>query len=463
MGGSLRARWRETATVRGRTRRARQVRAELAAGNPAAAAKVVELLHPADTAELVRLLEEEEVLGLLGVMEPSVASAVLVEMDPEDKARAVEGLARPRLLTLLHEMSPDDAADTVQVFPQEEAEELVLSLPRDEAEDVGDLIRHGEETAGGIMTPGAFFLGQDVTVEEAIGKLRETTDVENISYLYVVDDHEHLVGVLSLRQLITAKDGSILGDVMDKDVFKTSLEVDQEEVAEQVKKYDLRALPVVDGEGRLVGRVTADDVMDVIAEEATEDILRMAGTDGEELSRRSPFGVARLRLPWLLTCLVGGVISATIMKRFSAEIVDVLQVFFFVPVIMGMGGNVGIQSSTIVVRGIATGRVDPCRVRRVLVRELSTGAFMGAVCGIAVGVAARLMGGRPALGLVVASAMFCAITVAAVTGALLPLAFKKANIDPAVATGPFVTTVNDITGLLIYFSLATVLLGHLVT
>ena len=312
------------------------------------------------------------------------------------------------------------------------------------------------------MTSEVFSLDEDVTVEDAISRLRGAAEVENVSYVYVVDGRKHLVGVLSLRQLIAAPGSSLLGAVMNRDVFKTAVDVDQEEVARTVQRYSLRALPVVDDQGMLVGRVTVDDVIDVLDEEATEDILRMAGTGDEDLTRCSTFSAVRLRLPWLVTCLAGGMVSASILRSFRSELADVIPLMFFVPVIMGMGGNVGIQSSIIVVRGLATGRVDLSRVRRVLARELAIGAIMGAVCGCVVGAAARLVAGQVYIGLVVACSMFCAVTVAAVTGSLLPLAFRRMNIDPAVATGPFVTAVNDITGLLIYFSLAALFLSRLV-
>ena len=264
-----------------------------------------------------------------------------------------------------------------------------------------------------------------------------------------------------MRKLIVSEGKCRLKEIMDRDVVSARTDVDQEEVARLVRRYDLRTLPIVDEKGVLVGRVTVDDVMDVIEEEATEDIYRMAGTDDEELSRKSILNAARLRLPWLLTSLVGGMISAAIMRSFNVTLENVIALVFFVPVIMGMGGNIGMQSSTIVVRGLATGRIELGRVWGVLFREIRTGALMGLICGAVVGIVVRVLQGEVMLGFVVAASMFVAITVAATIGVLMPMGLKTLKIDPAIASGPFVTTANDITGLLIYFFLATSFVTYL--
>jgi magnesium transporter len=280
-----------------------------------------------------------------------------------------------------------------------------------------------------------------------------------VFYVYVINDQQQLVGVLSLRQLLTVTPDTPLRDIMTTEVISVGTGMDQEEVAQQVARYNLLAVPVVDDNNRLVGIVTVDDVIDVLREEATEDIYKMAGTSEEELlyGDRS-LKIARLRLPWLITSLFGGVATGYLMWLFKATIEQIIALVTFVPVITGMGGNVGGQSSTIVVRGFATGRIDFSTLRQVFFKELRVGLIMGLVCGVVVGLVALMWHHNPYLGVVVGLAMIAAMVVAASMGVLAPSFFKKIGIDPAIASSPFVQTANDISGILIYFGTATLFL-----
>lgn len=418
-------------------------------------------LHPSDIANAFGDLGFEEKLTILKMLDFEKAGSVLGELDSGERNELLSSLA-PEVVSRIMEATPsDEAADILGEMPEEEAEKTLDLMEDEEAEDVEKLLEYPAETAGGIMTPDFFSLGDKTTVDEAIAELRKEKDVGMVSYLHVVDESGHLAGVVSLRKLIVSDGKSCLKNIMDSDIVSACTDVDQEEVAKLVRKYDLRALPIVDAGGILVGRVTVDNVIDVIEEEATEDIYRMAGTDDEELSRKSVLKVARLRLPWLLTSLVGGIALAAIMKSFDFTLESVIAIVFFVPVIMGMGGNVGMQSSTIVVRGLATGRIELGHVWRVLFKEIRTGVIMGVVCGLVVGIVARMLQGKIMLGVVVASSMFIAITVASTMGVLIPIVLKRLKVDPAIASGPFVTTANDITGLLIYFSLAASFINYL--
>jgi magnesium transporter len=283
-----------------------------------------------------------------------------------------------------------------------------------------------------------------------------------VFYLYVTDEDNHLVGVLSLRQLLTVSPARLLKDIMIREVISVRTDVDQEEVAQLVARYNILGIPVVDDANRLVGLVTVDDVIDVMRQEATEDIYKMAGASEEELLYGyKAFKIARLRLPWLVTNLFGGVITGYLMWRFKATLAEVIALITFIPVITGMGGNVGGQSATIVVRGFATGRIDMSTLRQVFFRELRVGMIMGAVCGLTIGVVAFTWHHNPYLGLVVGMAMATAMTVAATMGVLATSFFKRIGIDPAIASSPFVQTANDITGLLIYFGTATLFLPQL--
>jgi magnesium transporter len=283
-----------------------------------------------------------------------------------------------------------------------------------------------------------------------------------VFYVYVTDDYNHLVGVLSLRQLLTVPPSALLKDIMTTDVISVRTDIDQEEVAQLVAKYNILAIPVVDEGNKLMGIITVDDVIDVMREEATEDIYKMAGSSDEELLYGyKSFKIARLRLPWLITNLFGGVITGYLMWQFKVTLKEVIALISFIPVITGMGGNVGGQSATIVVRGFATGRIDVNTMRQVFLKELRVGLIMGVVCGFTIGVVAFGWHHNPYLGLVVGLAMVTAMTVAAAMGVLAPAFFKKLGVDPAIASTPFVQTANDITGILIYFGTATIFLDYL--
>ena len=438
-----------------------KIREYLDRGDTSGLKEFLRKLYPVDIAETFQYLEFEERLSIIKLLDLEIAGSVLSELDLGESNELLSSLEPQFLSDIMEAIPSNEAADLLGEMPEEEAEKTLSLMEEEEAEDVERLLKYPAETAGGIMTPEFLSIGSGTTVDGAIAVLRRAKDVEMISYVYVVNDEGHLAGVVSLRKLIVSEGKCRLKEIMDRDVVSARTDVDQEEVARLVRRYDLRTLPIVDEKGVLVGRVTVDDVMDVIEEEATEDIYRMAGTDDEELSRKSVLNVARLRLPWLLTSLVGGMISAAIMRSFNVTLENVIALVFFVPVIMGMGGNIGMQSSTIVVRGLATGRIELGHVWGVLFREIRTGALMGLICGVVVGIVARVLQGDVMLGFVVAVSMFAAITVAATIGVLMPMGLKTLKIDPAIASGPFVTTANDITGLLIYFFLATSFVTYL--
>jgi magnesium transporter len=312
------------------------------------------------------------------------------------------------------------------------------------------------------MSTEFFCLPEDTTVQQAIDALQQAKDVEMVFYLYVVDRHNHLVGVLSLRQLLMVSPSKCLKDIMVTDVISVRTDKDQEEVAQLVARYNILAVPVVDEWNKLVGLITVDDIIDVLREEATEDIYKMVGASEEELLYGDKsFKVARLRLPWLITNLFGGIITGYLMWRFKLTLEAVIALITFIPVITGMGGNVGGQSATIVVRGFATGAIDFSCLRKVFLKELRVGIIMGMVCGLTVGLVAYLWHHNIYLGMVVGLAMVSAMTVAATMGVMAPSFFKRVGIDPAIASSPFVQTANDITGILIYFGTATLFLPYL--
>jgi magnesium transporter len=424
---------------------------------------VVAKTHPADIAHLFRYLDQKEQRVFFNLIEDSeTAASVLSELDHGTGAQLLEKIDTETITGILQEMPYDDAVDIIRNMPEEKAEEILQIMEDEHSDEIEELLKYGEDTAGGIMATEIFSLREDMTVKEAVAALQEAKDVEMVFYVYVTDEHNHLVGVLSLRNLLTVPPSTRLRDIMTTDVISVRTDMDQEEVAHLVAKYDILAIPVVDDGNKLMGIITVDDVIDVMRQEATEDMFKMAGASEEELLYGyKSFKIARLRLPWLLTNLFGGVITGYLMWRFKVTLKEVIALISFIPVITGMGGNVGGQSSTIVVRGFATGRIDFSTLRQVFFREMRVGLIMGTVCGLTIGVVAFFWHNNVYLGLVVGLAMVTAMTVAATMGVLAPSFFKKIGIDPAIASSPFVQTANDIIGILIYFGTATLFINHL--
>ncbi|HXV20156.1 MAG TPA: magnesium transporter [Desulfuromonadales bacterium] len=425
--------------------------------------KVVAKSHPADVAHLFRYLDLKEQRILFNLIDDTETAAyVLSELDPATGAQLLEQIDKETITAVLQEMPYDDAVEIIRDMPEELAAEILGIMQDEHSEEIEQLLQYEEDTAGGIMSTEVFALNEDMTVKEAIEALQQAQDVEMVFYVYVTDEHGHLVGVLSLRQLLTVPPSTKLKNIMTKDVIRVRTDMDQEEVAQLVAKYNILAIPVVDEGNKLMGIITVDDVIDVLRQEATEDIYKMAGASEEEhLYGFRAFKIARLRLPWLVTNLFGGVITGYLMWLFRATLQEVIVLVSFIPVITGMGGNVGGQSATIVVRGFATGRIDLSTLRQVFYKELRVGMIMGAVCGVVVGLVAIGWHHNPYLGLVVGLAMVTAMTVAATMGVLATSFFKKVGIDPAIASSPFVQTANDITGILIYFGTATLFINFL--
>lgn len=420
-------------------------------------------LHPTDIARGIEDLEPKEQLAVFKHLSDEEAIQVFEELDLKEQSFLLDSISRERAGKVLDEMASDDRADFFSELSDETVTRLFKLMKREEVADVVQLLKYEPDTAGGLMTTDYIALRENITVETAVEAIRKRPKVEMIHYVYVVDEPGHLVGVASLYSLILAKEGTPLFEVMDSDPIRVKVDIDQEEVARTTANYDLLAVPVIEHDNRLVGIVTVDDIIDVVEKEATEDIYRMAGTVSEDdVHKKSIFRVVSLRLPWLFTCLIGGLISGSIIKFFRVSLDETIALAFFTPVILGMGGNVGIQSSTIVVRGIALGYFERVQIFWVLSREMGTGLLLGAICGTLVGLMASLlqMGGK-VITLVVGISMFCSLSLATFIGTIFPLIFKRLNIDPAISAGPFVTTVLDITGLIIYFTLAGFLLKTL--
>lgn len=425
--------------------------------------KMLGRMHPADVAKAIRHLssskEKREVFEL--VKGASKRGQVLSELDGESIQEVLADLLHSDIAWLLKDLGPDDVAYILGFLPEERGKEILALMKAEDSTEVADILQYAKDTAGGIMTTEFFSLSEDVTAQEAIRRLQQATDAEMVFYIYVTDKNDHLVGVLSLRQLLTVPPDTPLKNIMTRDVISVTVDMDQEEVARQVASYNLLAIPVVEKDGRLVGIITVDDVVDVIREEATEDMLKMAGAIEEEpISKSSSIGAAKLRLPWLFTNLVGSLLSGAILWYFRYTIQEVVAVVSFIPVIAAMGGNVGLQSSTLIIRGLATGHIEPTDVWTVFFRETKIGLLMGLACGLILTAVGWVLQ-EGFLGVVVGTSLVIAFFVSTSMATIMPIVLKRLGVDPAVAAGPFVTTANDITGITIYLTLATLFLNYL--
>ena len=423
--------------------------------------KIVAKTHAADLSRTFEALTVPEQLKLFGMIQDTEQKGILfAELEEDTFLNFVEGLRLEDVVDILEQMPTDDVADIIGRLPEEKADALLKRMKKEGSEEIEGLLRYEDDTAGGIMIPDFIALREDMTAGQAILSLQtEHQKVEMPFYLYVVNEYGNLVGVSSLRQLVVVPPETQLKDLMTTDVFAVKTDMDQEDVARIVARYDILAVPVVDDTNKLVGIVTVDDVIDIIKQEATEDMLKMAGVGEESVETKSVLKSTRIRLPWLFASCMGGVVAFFVIGHFEESLRKLAYLAAFIPVIMGMGGNIGTQSSTIVVRGLATGRLQIRELWPVVFKELSIGVILGLFYGLIIGLVAHLRYGTLLLGVSVCGAVICSMSVAALVGSLVPMVFARMEIDPAVATGPFVTTAIDIISVFFYFIIATTLLG----
>jgi len=424
--------------------------------------KIVNKTHAADLSVVFRSLSFPSQRRLFDMIDDVEQRGILFsEMDEDALMNLMDDMELEMIVHILENMPTDDVADILGRLPEPKSDTILEMMKKEGSEEVEGLLSYDDDTAGGIMVPDFIALREDTPARLAVESLqKEHVDVEMPFYLYAVDEYGKLAGVCSLRQLVVVPPETPLKEFMTSDIFSVRTDTDQEEVAKIVARYDILAVPVVDDANKLVGIVTVDDVIDIIREEATEDILKMAGVVGEEfIESKSVFKSTKIRLPWLFASCVGGIVASFIIGIFQGSLTQITYLAAFIPVIMGMGGNIGIQSSTIVVRGLATGRLNVRDIWGVVGKELLIGLFLGIVYGLLIGVVAQARYSGPMLALSVCLAVICSMSVAALAGSMVPMIFARLNIDPAVATGPFVTTSIDIISVFFYFEIATILLN----
>src|SRR3954452_20815710 len=434
-----------------------------------ASANLLNLLqkqHPADLAQVFGELNDkdrEAAFSLLADRNGRLAMEAVSELGPEAGAALLATRSAEEIARLAQEIPSDDAAALID-YLHEDLSAAVLDLMRPkESGVVENLLEYDEQTAGRIMNPHVFSLSEEMTVGEAITELQTNRDVEMVFYLYVVDERNHLVGVVSLRRLLLVSPETPLKRIMTADLISARVEMDQEEVARQVAAYNLLAIPVVDEENKLVGGITVDDVIDVIKAEAPEDIYRLAGVAGDERAFTPAGESLRKRLPWLAVNLVTAFLAAFVVGLFERTIDKVVALAVFMPIVAGMGGNAATQTLTVVVRGIALGELSWENSRKALLKEAAEGIGNGLALGLLAAAVAWMMKGDPVLGLVLAMAMVINMFVAATAGTLIPLGLKALKIDPALASSVFITTLTDVAGFASFLGLATVFLKYLRT
>ena len=433
-----------------------------------ATANLVNLLHkqhPADLAQLFSDLPEKDrrsAFSLLVERNSRLGMEALSELGPEAGAALLAGRTPEEIVKLTQELPSDDAAAIIDYLPEElSAAVLELIQKRPAGGEVGELLEYAEQTAGRIMNPKVFALSEDVTASEAISALQGSRDVEMVFYLYVIDVRRHLVGVVSLRRLLLVPPATPLKRIMTTELISVRADMDQEEVARQVASYNLLAIPVVDEENKLVGVITVDDVIDVIKDEATEDVYRLAGVAGDDRVFTPALESLRKRLPWLIINLGTAFLAASVVGIFESTIGVVTALAVFMPVVAGMGGNAATQTLTVIVRGIALGELTWSNTRKALFKEAAVGLGNGVACGVVGAIVVWLFKGDPVLGGILALAMIINMFVAATAGTVIPLSLRAMKVDPALGSAVFITTLTDVFGFLSFLGLGALFLRYL--
>src|SRR5262252_4522686 len=437
------------------------VRRLLRVGASANLLNLLQKQHPADLAQIFSELQDKDrdtAFSVLAERNGRLAMEAISELGPEAGAALLATRSAEEIAKLAQEIPSDDAAALIDHLP-EELSAAVLDLMRPkESGVVENLLEYDEQTAGRIMNPNVFALSEDMTVGEAITELQSNRDVEMVFYLYVVDGRRHLVGVVSLRRLLLVSPETPLKRIMSADLMSARVDMDQEEVARQVASYNILAIPVVDEENKLVGVITVDDVIDVIKDEATEDIYRLAGVSVDERVFTPMPESLKKRLPWLLINLVTAFIAAWVVNLFSNTIAAWLVLATFMPIVPGMGGNAATQTLTVIVRGLALGELSWANSRKALLKEILVGVGNGLATGAVAALVAWVMVGQPSVGLLLFGAMIINLFVAGAAGTLVPLGLKALKVDPALASTVFITTFTDVAGYASFLGLAALYL-----
>jgi magnesium transporter len=425
------------------------------------AAALSSSLHASDIARLFAGFEDEkDVVQVFKLLTSELASEVLLEVDERLRDLLISSASAKELIDVVGEMETDDATDIISELPHEDARQVLEGIEREDSLHVQKLLAYPEDTAGGKMQAELVSVLDDATVQNTIEEVRrKSREIEGISNVFVVDSGNRLVGVIPLNRLILAEPDELIKDIAEKDPHKVATDLDQEEVAKIFQRYDLLSIPVVDHDNRLVGRITIDDVVDVIEEEIFEDFYRMAGVNKEERVMDPPRRSIWMRLPWLLVNVLTAFLAASVIKVFEGSIEKLVILAVLMPVVAGLGGNAGTQTITVVVRGLALGELGLGSARRVLFKEAAVGLFNGILIGLVATLIAYFLGAKPVVGLLLFLAMIFNLMIAGLSGAMIPLLLRWLKVDPAISSSIFVTACTDIGGFFVFLGLATIFIS----
>ncbi|MFC0300827.1 magnesium transporter [Virgibacillus soli] len=419
-------------------------------------------MHPYDQALYFMERSENSRMRIYAYLSPTEIAGVMEHIELPDIEPFFTEMDPRFASSVLAEMATDDAVDILNEMEKEKVASFLTIMNKEAANEIKQLLHYEEKTAGSIMTTEFVAINKSQTVKETMQQLREEApEAETIYYLYVVDEEKHLVGVLSLRDLIVAEDHKRIEEIMGEKVVYVSVGKDQEEVAQMIRDYDFLALPVVDFQKHLLGIITVDDILDVMDEEASDDYSKFAAVADVDHHDDNPFIAAKKRLPWLIILLFLGLFTASLIDQFEETISKVALLAAFIPVLAGMAGNTGTQALAVAVRGLATGEYGKGGKVKLMLKEAGTGLITGTVCGVTIFLVIFLWKGQFFLGVLVGVTLVTTLTIATLAGSLIPIVMDKLNIDPAVASGPFITTINDIISVLIYFGMATAFMNLL--
>lgn len=433
----------------------------VASGEYAAASRLLLEMHPVDAVDLLLSVSNGEQQRILCDLSDEALASFFEEMPEEAASRLARRLPVQRLVGVLKEMFSDEATDLLQRLPEEEIESL-LDAMGEEAVDLRRLLEYAAESSGGLMTTEFVAVRAQATAGQALDYLRKKApDAETAYYLYVVDDHRRLVGILSLRDLVIAKPERRVEELMSTGVIRVRVDDDQEHVARLFERYGFLTLPVVDEADRLVGIITIDDAIQVLQDEATEDMYRMVGLVESETVFTPFLTSVRKRLPWTFVNLLTAFLSASVVSLFEGTINELVVLATFLPIVAGMGGNAGTQTLTIIVRSIALGEIDFANAKQALRKQILLGLVNGAIIGVVVGLVGYVWKGSATLGVVLTVALILNMAIAGLVGVAVPMGLKALRVDPALASGIFVTACTDILGFLFFLGLATAALTYL--
>lgn len=417
-------------------------------------------LHPADLGEIINHLEFDDAVYVFKLFDHELASEVITELDENLRERLLAEIDPDQIVSIVDQLDTDDATDIVSDLPDSVQEQVLGRIDKEYSEDVKELLKYPEDSAGGIMNSDFVFVYDNQLVRDAIEEIRKNAEeIDYIYYIYVLKENHKLAGIVSVKSLLTNPLDTPLNQIMEEDLVYVTPDIDQEEVARMIEKYDLVAIPVVDENRIMLGRITVDDVVDVINEEASEDLQRVAGlSEGEEFSDSS-FRISKIRLPWLLVALVGQIFGAGVLSSFEASIEKMIIATFFIPIVMAMGGSTGTQAAIVMVKSITESEMWMSDSFRRLFKEFRVALINASACGVVLLLVSHFFfQNEMAFTAVLTVALFIIMTNATMVGAVIPIGFKKLGVDPAIATGPFVTTMNDILGLVIYLTLVSLFL-----